>query len=64
MPHLYTHRDMVKDACGIAATATGKHAQIDAAILAISRNIDDFAGFPWGPQIETRFLRARESHLR
>lgn len=63
MPHVYTHRDAVKDACGIAASSTGDHDQIDASIEAASRLIDDWLGYPFGPQIETRLLRATKSAL-
>lgn len=61
MGNWYTNRDAVKDALGIPATATGDHDQIDTAIEAVSRLIDDYCGMPMFPRQATRYLETSDA---
>lgn len=57
----YTNRESVKDALGIAATATGPHAQLDAAQEGVARLIDDYLGFHAYPVLGTRYYTAKDA---
>ncbi len=61
MPNWYAHRDQVKAALSIPATATDKHALLDAAIEGVSREIDRHIQAQFYPSSGTRYYRARES---
>ena len=61
MGHWLTNRTVLKDACGIPATATGDHDQLDAVIETVSHEIEDYLGYPVGPHERTRYLTPRET---
>ena len=61
MLNAYQHRDALKDACGIPASSTGDHDQLDMSLESASRLIDDWLGYHLYAQVATKYFTARDS---
>lgn len=58
---VYAHRDDLKTALALPANSTDKHSLLDAALEAVSRQIDQYCGFRFYPASGVRYLEPRDS---
>ena len=61
MPPIYAHRTALKQALGIASSATNRNAELDTVAEAVSRLFDERVGFSFGPSSQTRDYTAKET---
>ena len=61
MTNWYVSRDRLRDACGLAASATADNDQLDMTLETVSRLIDEWTGYHYYAQTETRYLTAVET---
>lgn len=61
MTNWYNHRDAMKRALNLPASSTGDHFNLDTALEAGSRLIDDWLGYHLYSAIETRHFTARDT---